>query len=130
MQTGEYEPSAQMNRRLVFGVFTPLVLAVGAIIVGLGNLTINEHQKYAEMANNTHFTNRTITASRGTIYDAKGAPLAWSATVYKVFIDPSQFRKDMEAIEKVMDARQAAVEAAKSLPPIRSSRRAARSRTR
>ena len=117
MQTGEYEPSAQMNRRLVFGVFTPLVLAVGAIIVGLGNLTINEHQKYAEMANNTHFTNRTITASRGTIYDAKGAPLAWSATVYKVFIDPSQFRKDMEAIEKVMDARQAAVEAGEKLAP-------------
>lgn len=101
----EYEPSAQMTKRLWFGVTPVMAAGVTAIIIGLANLTIGQHQLYAEMANNTHFTNRTITASRGTIYDAKGSPLAWSATVYKVYIDPSQFRKDMDAIEETMNKR-------------------------
>lgn len=111
----EYEPSAQMNKRLWFGVTPVLFAGVTAIIVGLTHLMVGQHQLYAEMANNTHFTNRTITASRGTIYDAKGSPLAWSATVYKVYIDPSQFRKDMDAIEKTM-AKRVELKAAGELP--------------
>ncbi len=116
MPASDYEPSSLMKRRLFFGVFGPVVAGVVAIVAGLGNLTINQHQHYAEMANRTHFTNKTITASRGTIYDAKGAPLAWSATVYKVYIDPSQFRKDMDAIEKVMDHRRDLLAAGEELP--------------
>ena len=100
-----------MKKRLVFWILTPLFGVAAALIVGLSNLTINQHQRYAEMANNTHFTNRSITASRGTIYDAKGAPLAWSATVYKVFIDPAQYRKDMDAIEVTMEKRRKLQEA-------------------
>ncbi len=111
MPTAEYEPSAEMKKRLVLWILGPLFAVAGGLIVGLSNLTVNQHQKYAEMANNTHFTNRSITASRGTIYDAKGAPLAWSATVYKVFIDPTQYRKDMEAIEKTMEKRRKLQEA-------------------
>lgn len=101
----EYEPSTPMTKRLWFVVAPILMTGVAAIIVGLTRITVFQHQTYAEMANNTHFTNRTITASRGTIYDAKGTPLAWSATVYKVYIDPEQFRKDMDAIEDTMNKR-------------------------
>ena len=100
-----------MKKRLVFWILTPLFGVAALLIAGLSNLTINQHQRYAEMANNTHFTSRTITASRGTIYDSKGAPLAWSATVYKVFIDPSQYRKDMDAIEVTMEKRRKLQEA-------------------
>ena len=77
MPTAEYEPSAEMKKRLVFWILTPLFGVAAALIVGLSNLTINQHQRYAEMANNTHFTNRSITASRGTIYDTNMVPLAY-----------------------------------------------------
>ncbi len=105
MTTADYEPSGKMKSRLIFWILFPLFGVAIILMIGLSQLTVKDHQKYAEMANNTHFTNRSITASRGTIYDAKGAPLAWSATVYKVFIDPAQYRKDMDAIEKTMAAR-------------------------
>ena len=117
MRYADHEPTSGMNKRLVFGVMTPLMLMVGAVIVGAGMLTIRDHKEYAEMANNTHFTNRTITASRGAIYDSTGAPLAWSATVYKVYIDPVNYRKEMDKIEEIMNERQAILDAGETLPP-------------
>ena len=117
MRYADHEPTSGMNKRLVFGVMTPLMLMVGAVIVGVGMLTIRDHKEYAEMANNTHFTNRTITASRGAIYDSTGAPLAWSATVYKVYIDPVNYRKEMDKIEEIMNERQAILDAGETLPP-------------
>ncbi len=106
MATIDHEPTIGMQKRTIFGVLTPMIAMVGLIIAGLANLTVRDHQKYAEMANNTHFTNKTITANRGAIYDANGAPLAWSATVYKVYMDPSLFRSEMDTIDKKMKARQ------------------------
>lgn len=104
-----------MKQRSIFGVLFPMLVMVGFVVVGLGNLTIRDHRKYAEMANNTHFTNRTITAGRGTIYDANGAPLAWSATVYKVYMDPSLFRQEMDDIDKIMKKRQERLDAGEDL---------------
>ncbi len=115
--TIDHEPTIGMQKRTIFGVLTPMITAVGFIIAGLANLTVRDHQKYAEMANNTHFTNKTITAGRGAIYDANGTPLAWSATVYKVYIDPSLFRSEMDTIEEKMKARQARVDAGEVLDP-------------
>ncbi|MDE5564827.1 MAG: peptidoglycan glycosyltransferase, partial [Oscillospiraceae bacterium] len=117
MATIDHEPTIGMQKRTIFGVLTPMITAVGFIIAGLANLTVRDHQKYAEMANNTHFTNKTITAGRGAIYDANGTPLAWSATVYKVYIDPSLFRSEMDTIEEKMKARQARVDAGEVLDP-------------
>ncbi|MBP0974131.1 MAG: PASTA domain-containing protein [Oscillospiraceae bacterium] len=111
MQSIDHEPTKGMTLRAIFGVLGPLAVMMGAVIWGLGNLTIRDHQKYAEMANNTHFTNRTITAGRGAIYDTNGTPLAWSATVYKVYMDPTLFRQEMDEIDEIMKKRQAALDA-------------------
>lgn len=106
MKTTDKEPTTGMNKRLVWGILTPMLLLAGSVITKLGMLTIKDHKLYAEMANSTHFTNKTITAGRGAIYDSAGNPLAWSATVYKVYIDPVTFREEMDAIDEKMKARQ------------------------
>ena len=114
MQSIDHEPTKGMRMRIIL-VLALLAVFMGFVIWGLGNLTIRDHQKYAEMANKTHFTNRTITAGRGAIYDASGTPLAWSATVYKVFMDPELFRQEMDEIDEIMKKRQAALEAGEEL---------------
>jgi stage V sporulation protein D (sporulation-specific penicillin-binding protein) len=105
-----YEPMSGMKRRCIFGILLPLLLLVGGVIAGLCNICIVQHQYYAEMANNTHFSTITISANRGSIYDAKGIPLAWSATVYKVYIDPSLFQDELDEIEEIMEERQKKVD--------------------
>ena len=64
-----------------------------------------ENEKYQEMANDQHFGSITLSAHRGSIYDAKGNTLAKSASVYKVFLDPKQFRDDMDTLQKSIDKR-------------------------
>lgn len=117
MRTADLEPTAGMKRKSIFGVLTPILVLAGYVVFGLGKLTITDHQYYAEWANNTHFTNKTITAGRGTIYDANGEPLAWSATVYKVYIDPKSYRSEMETIEKKMQERMVILETGGELAP-------------
>ncbi len=115
MRTVDCEPTIKMTKRMFGGVFIPLLLLAIGVVGKLIFLTVRDHQTYAEMANNTHFTNKTITAGRGAIYDSNGEPLAWSATVYKVFIDPKQFQKEMDEIEEVMKNRQALLDAGETL---------------
>ena len=106
MFTTDHGPTVGMNKRLIFGVMTPICILAGAVLAGLYDLTATQHQHYAALANDTHFTNKTITAGRGTIYDANGSPLAWSATVYKVYMDPKLFRSEMDEVEEIMKERQ------------------------
>ncbi len=101
----KHEPTQNMRVRSNLVVLVAMVIAAIAVIVRLFYLSVVDHKYYAEMANSTHFSNITITANRGTIYDATGAPLAWSATVYKVFIDPSLYREEMEDIAEIMEER-------------------------
>ena len=86
-----------------------------AVIIKLALLCIVNHDVYAEKANNKHFSRITITANRGSIYDRNGEPLARSATVYKVYIDPNQFQSDMEKIGETMKARQEAIDKGEKL---------------
>lgn len=116
MARKEYEPSVSMNKRLIIGILLSIFIVVGYVVWGLFKLTVIDHRDYAAMANETHFTNKTITAGRGSIYDANGEPLAWSATVYKVFMDPKTFREEMDDIEKIMEKREERVANGETLP--------------
>lgn len=109
-------PTAGMKKKSIFGVLFPIMAMAGYVMFGLGKLTVTDHQYYAEWANNTHFTNKTITAGRGAIYDANGEPLAWSATVYTVFIDPKSYRGEMAKIEAKMQERMEMLERGEELP--------------
>ncbi|MDE5764407.1 MAG: PASTA domain-containing protein [Ruminococcus sp.] len=83
-------------------VFSCLFIAV---TVRFFWVSIVDNSKYQAMANDQHFGSITISAHRGSIYDAKGTALAKSASVYKVFLDPKQFRKDMEGLQERIDQR-------------------------
>ncbi len=103
--TGQNEPTKKMRVRSNLVVLMAMIVGAIAIMVRLFWLSVVDRDYYAEMANSTHFSNITIPASRGTIYDANGDPLAWSATVYKVFIDPSLYRDEREEIDGIMQER-------------------------
>ncbi len=115
LRATDFEPTAGMKKKSIFGVLVPILVLAGYTVFGLGKLTIADHQFYAEQANNTHFTNKTITAGRGAIYDANGEPLAWSATVYKVYIDPKNYQSEMDTIEEIMKSRQAKLDAGEQI---------------
>ncbi len=87
-------------------VLVVMLIAAVAVIVRLVFLSVVDYKFYAEMANSTHFKNIPISANRGTIYDKNGTPLAWSATVYKVYIDPTLYREEKEDIDEIMKQRQ------------------------
>ena len=77
-----------------------VLLSAFALIGNLAHIMLMQHNEYTDLANSRQFGTVTIPANRGTIYDAKGAVLAQSATVYKIFLDPGLFKKEMKLVEK------------------------------
>lgn len=100
-------PTAKMKSHLNIGVILIMAVICCAVIINLFKVSILEHGKYEKLANNYHFDKITLSAQRGAIYDATGTPLAWSATVYNVYIDPTLFREEMEEIEDSNEAKRA-----------------------
>lgn len=77
------------------------LLVFGILVAGkLIKMCAFDHDFYTKKSADNHFKTMTISASRGTIYDANGSALAWSATVYNVYVDPMQFEANMEDVEK------------------------------
>ncbi|MDE5768701.1 MAG: PASTA domain-containing protein [Oscillospiraceae bacterium] len=113
----DYEPSVWMKRKAVFVVLGFVLVLAVMTICRLSYLCVSQHDFYTEKANNKHFSKITINANRGAIYDSSGAPLAWSATVYKVIIDPVQFQSDMKAIDEKMQERMEYLAQGKKLDP-------------
>ena len=87
-------------------VMTSVFFVLFAVVAGnFFKISVVENEKYQEMANDQHFGSINLSAHRGSIYDAKGNTLAKSASVYKVFLDPKQFRDDMDTLQKSIDKR-------------------------
>ncbi|MBO5226894.1 MAG: PASTA domain-containing protein [Ruminococcus sp.] len=94
------KPTARMKSHLNVGVIILMTVICCAVIANLFKVSVLDHSKYESLANNYHFGTLTLEAQRGGIYDSTGKPLAWSATVYSVYIDPTLFREELEDIEK------------------------------
>ena len=85
-------------------IMTSVFFGLFAVVAGnFFNISVLNNKKYQAMANDQHFGSIIIPAHRGSIYDSKGTPLAKSASVYKVFLDPKRFREDMESLQKRID---------------------------
>lgn len=84
-------PTSKMKKRADIGRALLLIFAV-AIAINIFKTSILDNEKYQAYANNNQFGAIEISANRGTIYDANGNTLAKSATVFKVFLDPSDYR--------------------------------------
>ena len=98
-------PSGSMKFRarffmtaVFFGLFT-------CVASNFFKISVINNKKYQAMANNQHFGSISISAHRGSIYDSKGSPLAKSASVYKVFLDPTKFREELESVQKKIEKR-------------------------
>lgn len=77
------------------------------IVVNFFKISVLNNDTYQAMANDMHFGSIPISAHRGSIYDSTGTPLAKSASVYKVFLDPKKFREEMEELQERIDERNA-----------------------
>ncbi len=104
------KPTARMKSHLNIGVISVMTVICCAVIANLFKVAVVEHKEYESLANNYHFGTMTLEAQRGAIYDATGTPLAWSATVYNIFIDPTLFREEMEDVEKGNEAKRRAAQ--------------------
>lgn len=104
------QPDRRANRTILLRtLFLMLVCGVCAFVplfVKLYQIQIVEHEKYEQLAIDQQTRDSTVSASRGTIYDSKGTPLAMSYTVYNIQLSPRD-------IVKLQDAYQEAVETAR-----------------
>lgn len=99
-QSAKAPLSATVRMRRRSGLAMGVLLFFGvAVAARLFKVSVVDNAEYEKLANNYHFGTMTLEASRGAIYDANGSVLAWSATVYNVYIDPQLFQEEMASIE-------------------------------
>ena len=106
----EVSATVRMRNRTNKGVLGLMTVFCAAVIVRLFVVSVVDNSKYEGMANNYHFGTMTLSANRGAIYDANGRALAWSATVYNIYIDPTLYREEMKSIEDANDKKKSAAE--------------------
>ncbi len=99
-------PSRAMKFRAKFVMTLVFFILFTAVAVNFFRISVIQNRKYQEMANDQHFGSIIISAHRGSIYDAKGTPLAKSASVYKIFLDPTKFREELKDMQKEIDKRE------------------------
>lgn len=100
-------------------IMTSVFFGLFAVVAGnFFNISVLNNKKYQAMANDQHFGSIIIPAHRGSIYDAKATPLAKSASVYKVFLDPKRFREDLESLGKRIDKQKADIASGNFQPKI------------
>lgn len=98
-------PSNAMRFRTKIVMTAAFSVLFGAVAANFFKISVLDNKKYQDMANDQHFGSISISAHRGAIYDTNGITLAKSATVYKIFIDPSVFKEDMKSLQKRIDKR-------------------------
>ncbi|MCC8043523.1 MAG: PASTA domain-containing protein [Oscillospiraceae bacterium] len=87
-----YKPTKGMKRRLNISILAITGAFALYAFANLYDASITNNVSYSAMANNTQFQSTTVTANRGTIYDANGQILAQSATVYNIIISPNELK--------------------------------------
>ena len=81
--------TVRMWRRTLFILLALTVAGFGAVIISLVKLQLIEGESLQRRAVDQQLSDSTITAQRGTIYDCNMTPLAQSATVWTVVLEPS-----------------------------------------
>ena len=99
------------------------ILGIATFVVlfwKLYDLQVRQHDDLQEKAVAQQTRSTVITASRGTIYDCNGLPLALSATAETVFISPYEILSYMEEQEKAAEeeAKAAEEEGRAYVPPV------------
>lgn len=96
-------PTNSMKFRAKITMTAIFTVLFSVIVYQFFKIAVLDNAEYQERANDYHFGPITISAHRGSIYDANGTPLARSASVYKVFLDPTAYRTDLKSLQKEID---------------------------
>lgn len=90
----EKGPAQRLRQRTAILILIILVLGFGAAILRLTYLTTVQSSELQEAAVDLQLADTTVSAKRGTIYDANGNVLAESASVWQVVMSPVNFKTD------------------------------------
>ena len=92
----EKGPAQRLRQRTAILILLILVLGVGAAVLRLTYLTTVQSSELQESAVDLQLADTTVSAKRGTIYDANGNVLAESASVWQVVMSPVNFKNDKQ----------------------------------
>lgn len=92
----EKGPAQRLRQRTAILILLILVLGFGAAVLRLTYLTTIQSSELQESAVNLQLADTTVSAKRGTIYDANGNVLAESASVWQVVMSPVNFKNDKQ----------------------------------
>lgn len=92
----EKGPVQRLRQRTAILILLILVLGFGAAILRLTYLTTVQSSELQEAAVDLQLADTTVSAKRGTIYDANGNVLAESASVWQVVMSPVNFKNDKQ----------------------------------
>lgn len=84
----------QLRNRAIIALLFTCILGFGAGAYGLVNVGIINGEKYKLKAELQQLSDTTVTALRGTIYDANMNVIAQSADAWKIWINPSKISND------------------------------------
>ncbi len=90
----EKGPAQRLRQRTAILILLILVLGFGAAILRFTYLTTVQSSELQEAAVDLQLADTTVSAKRGTIYDANGNVLAESASVWQVVMAPINFKND------------------------------------
>lgn len=92
----EKGPVQRLRQRTAILILLILVLGFGAAVLRLTYLTTVQSSELQESAVDLQLADTTVSAKRGTIYDANGNVLAESASVWQVVMSPVNFKNDKQ----------------------------------
>ncbi len=92
----EKGPAQRLRQRTAILILLILVLGFGAAVLRLTYLTTVQSSELQESAVDLQLADTTVSAKRGTIYDANGNVLAESASVWQVLMSPVNFKNDKQ----------------------------------
>lgn len=92
----EKGPAQRLRQRTAILILLILVLGFGAAVLRLTYLTTVQSSELQESAVDLQLADTTVSAKRGTIYDANGNILAESASVWQVVMSPVNFKNDKQ----------------------------------
>ncbi len=87
-------PNQRLRQRTAILILIILVAGFGAAISRLAYLTLLQGDELQKDAVDQQLSDTTVSAKRGTIYDANGKILAESASVWQVVMAPAYFETD------------------------------------
>ncbi len=86
--------TVRMWRRTLFVLIALIAIGFGAVVFSLVKLQLIQGPELQQRAVDQQLRDATISAQRGTIYDCNMTPLAQSATVWTVVLEPAYIKDD------------------------------------